>query len=183
MEDEREMTAAMTGRRDGFQFQLTDSNPITTSIRKFCRYRAGVVGVIGRIAAGQTCPVEADRMLVTAAQIVCGGSGGENLNAEFFAERVGATGVIGMRVCQQETADPGWIDAVAGDLTEDHLRCLRGATRPGVDDDRVVIRRDQEDVAVEFIGEVEAKPAAADEMDVLGEFHGVPRGDFGPISG
>lgn len=83
---------------------------------------------------------------------------------------MGAFGVVGMGVGQEEAIDDGGVDAIARDLVDDRLSCVWGVSRTGIDDHSVVAGRDQEDVTIVSIGEVEAKTTAADEMDVLGEF-------------
>jgi len=39
--------------------------------------------------------------------------------------------------------------------------------------DAIIDGGDQEAVAIELVGEIEAKATAADEMEVFGEFHGM----------
>jgi len=57
---------------------------------------------------------------------------------------MGASGVVGMGVGQEEAIDDGGVDAIARDLVDDRLGCVWGVSRTGIDDHGVIAGRDRQ---------------------------------------
>jgi len=82
----------------------------------------------------------------------------------------GATGVVAVAVSQEQVPDPGRVEAVPPHIVEDRLRPHPGAH---VDQRQLGPTVDKVDMAVIGVGEVEPVASRSDQVDTLGQPHGL----------
>ena len=94
--------------------------------------RAGLEVVVVRVDPGQLGDIQADRLLIAAAQAVGDHSGevGRGL-AQQLSHPGASTCMVAMRVCEDQVADARWIEPIAFDVLDD-----RGRSHAGTDVDQ-----------------------------------------------
>jgi hypothetical protein len=168
-QEQGNVTVRMARRVEDRQSKTADLNGC--SFLELVIHRAWLKVVVERIDTRLLGHVHADRLLVALAQTVGDRSRGiYGRLAEQVPHPGGPTGMVAVPMRKYQVPDSGRIESVAFYVLNDSSSPHSGAY---IDQCELASTIDQIDVAVIWIGEVETVAARSDQVDSLGQSHGI----------